>query len=231
MDLHVHTTYSDGSSEPRAVVEKAIGLGIRSLGITDHYGGLERYSIVSPARLDEYIAELKRLKQFYQDKIDVWVGLETAILDGLPFSQLNKLDYILFEDIEMNPRLGYFVSQVKPNLRIPVGMAHPQILLLEKSIDILEKEGIFIELNTHYSDRYKGNWARTVWNKLASKDICISVASDAHDIRRVGDTGDAVRFIKENGLSEKVWLDKKRQPEHSPRHVRKHSSPDPEARF
>lgn len=211
MDLHVHTIYSDGSSEPRAVIDKAVALGIKDLGITDHYGGLERYSIVSIARLDEYIAELTRLKQLYQAKIDVWVGLETAILDDLPFSQLNKLDYVVFEDIEMNPRLGYFVSQVRPNLRVPVGMAHPQILLLEKSIDILEKEGIFIELNTHYSDRYRGNWARTVWNKLASKDIHISVASDAHDVRRVGDIGDAIRFIGENNLSEKVWLPKKHQ--------------------
>ncbi len=211
MDLHVHTIYSDGSSEPRAVIDKAVALGIRHLGITDHYGGLERYSIVSIARLDEYMAELTRLKQLYQARIDVLVGLETAVLDDLPFSQLNKLDYVVFEDIEMNPRLGYFVSQVRPNLRIPVGMAHPQILLLEKSIDILEKEGIFIELNTHYSDRYRGNWARTVWNKLASKDIRISVASDAHDVRRVGDIGDAIRFIGENDLSEKVWLPKKHQ--------------------
>ena len=210
MDLHVHTTYSDASCQPGAVIDRAIALGIKDLGITDHYGGLERYSITSTRKLEEYIAELKRLKQLHQAKINLWVGLETAILDDLPFLQLNELDYVLFEDIEMNPRLGYLIRHVKPNLRVPVGMAHPQILLMEKSADIVEKEGIFIELNTHYPDRYRGNWARSVWKKLVSRDICISVASDAHNIRRVGDTGDAVRFIQENNLSEKVWLPKKR---------------------
>jgi len=211
MDLHVHTTYSDGSSGPVAMIEKAVALGIRDLGITDHYGGLERYSITSTRRLEEYIAELTSLKQLHQAKINVWVGLETAILDDLPFLQLNKLDYVLFEDIEMNPRLGYLIRHVKPNLTIPMGMAHPQILLLERSAGILEKEGVFIELNTHYPDRYRGNWARSVWKKLVSRDICISVASDAHNIRRVGDTGDAVRFIQENNLSQKMWLPKKHQ--------------------
>ena len=209
MDLHVHTTYSDGSSKPAAMIEKAIALGIKDLGITDHYGGLEQYSIVSIVGLDGYISELTRLKQLHRPKINVWIGLETAILDDLPFPQLNKLDYVLFEDVEMDPRLGYLVTHVKPNLRVPVGMAHPQILLLEKSVDIVEKEGIFIELNTHYPDRYKGNWARSVWDQLLPRDICVSVASDAHNIRRVGDTGDAMRFIKENNLSQKVWLAKK----------------------
>lgn len=210
IDLHVHTVYSDGINEPKELIDKAIALGIKDLGITDHYGDLEEYAIVSTARLDEYIAEMTSLKELYRDKINVWIGLETSILDDLPFSQLNRLDYALFEDIEMNPRLGYFIRHVKPDLKIPVGMAHPQMILLEDSVDILEKEGIFIELNTHYSDRYRGNWAKTVWNKLSSRDICITVASDAHNIRRIGDTSDAIRFIEENNLSGKLW--KKRQP-------------------
>jgi len=193
------------------MIEKAIALGIEDLGITDHYGGLEQFSIVSIPQLDEYIGELTSLKRLYHAKINVWIGLETAILDDLPFPQLNTLDYVLFEDVEMGPRLDYLVTHVQPNLRIPVGMAHPQILLLENSADILERERIFIELNTHYPDRYRGNWARSVWNKIVTRDISVSVASDAHNIRRVGDTGDALRFIQENNLSQKVWLPKKRQ--------------------
>ena len=178
------------------------------MGITDHYGGLESFSITSRAKLNQYIAELTKFKQSYQTKINLWVGLETSILDGLPFSELNELDYALFEEIETNPRLNYFISQVKSNLTIPVGIAHPQIFFLENSTHILEKEGVFIELNTHYPDRYRGTWAKTVWEKLASTNICISIASDAHDIRRVGDTSDAINFIQENNLSEKVCLPK-----------------------
>jgi histidinol phosphatase-like PHP family hydrolase len=211
MDLHVHTTYSDGSSELIAVIDKAIALDIKDLGITDHYGDLEWYSITSIAQLDEYIAELTGLKQLYQPKINIWIGLEMSILNGLPFLQLNKLDYVLFEDIEMGLRLNHLVSQVKPQLKIPVGIAHAQVILLEKSGEVLEKERIFIELNTHYPDRYRSNWARSIWHKLASRDIGISVGSDAHDIKRVGDASDAIRFMEENGLSQKLWLPSKHQ--------------------
>lgn len=206
MDLHVHTTYSDGSCEPVAVIEKAIEVGIKHLGIADHYGNLERYSIASAARLNEYITELKRLKQLCQSKLHLWLGLETSILDGLPYWQLNQLDFVLFEDIETDPRLDYFISQVKPHLRIPVGIAHTQIIFLENSFLRLEKEKIFIELNTHYPDRYRSNWARSTWQKLAATDIRISVASDAHDTNRVGDTADALKFIKETNLPLTFWL-------------------------
>jgi histidinol phosphatase-like PHP family hydrolase len=68
----------------------------------------------------------------------------------------------------------------------------------------LEKEGIFIELNTHYPDRYRSKWASLVWKKLVSKSINISVASDAHDDRRVGSTMDAIDFIEENNLEDKL---------------------------
>lgn len=36
IDLHTHTTASDGALAPRALVERAHRLGIRTLGVTDH---------------------------------------------------------------------------------------------------------------------------------------------------------------------------------------------------
>lgn len=36
IDLHIHTTASDGTDSPAAVVEKAAALGLRAIGITDH---------------------------------------------------------------------------------------------------------------------------------------------------------------------------------------------------
>lgn len=42
-DLHIHTTFSDGSDTPQAVVEKASALGLQTIAITDHdaIGGIE----------------------------------------------------------------------------------------------------------------------------------------------------------------------------------------------
>ena len=36
IDLHTHTTYSDGTDSPLALVKKAAASGITVLGVTDH---------------------------------------------------------------------------------------------------------------------------------------------------------------------------------------------------
>jgi histidinol phosphatase-like PHP family hydrolase len=208
IDLHVHTTHSDGRNNPEAVIKKAIDLGLTNLGITDHFGGLESYAIVSLQALELYVTELTQLKEQYNSQICIWLGLETAELDDLPFDYLNRLDFILFEDIEADPRLNHFVNHVQPKLTIPTGIAHPQIIFLEKTARIVEQNNIFIELNTHYPDRYNGKWASIVWNKLAAKDIKISIASDAHSLKRVGDTTHAVNYVRENNLADRLWLPK-----------------------
>ncbi|MBV1768896.1 MAG: PHP domain-containing protein, partial [Candidatus Desulforudis sp.] len=35
-DLHIHTTYSDGSDSPQKVVERAVAQGLDAIAITDH---------------------------------------------------------------------------------------------------------------------------------------------------------------------------------------------------
>ncbi len=36
VDLHVHTTYSDGTFTPEKVVEKAVEMGLKAIAVTDH---------------------------------------------------------------------------------------------------------------------------------------------------------------------------------------------------
>ncbi len=36
IELHCHTTYSDGSLTPAELVAAAVGAGVRALAITDH---------------------------------------------------------------------------------------------------------------------------------------------------------------------------------------------------
>ena len=35
-DLHIHSSYSDGTDTPKEILEKAKTLGIRNIAITDH---------------------------------------------------------------------------------------------------------------------------------------------------------------------------------------------------
>lgn len=204
IDSHTHTRYSDGLLKPKAMIEKAIEVGISHFGISDHYKKFLAASINSRGEFKRYIDELSRLKEEYSPKIALLIGLEAHILTPkLPFDEINRLDYLLFEDMEH--KLDYYLDQIRPNLAVPVGMAHPRIFSLEDSqLNIIEENRIAIEINTHYIDNYRSEAAKDVMKRMRSKEIYFWVASDAHDASRVGDTGDALNFLKENGLIDRL---------------------------
>ena len=57
IDLHTHTTASDGALEPRALVERAYRLGIRTLSVTDHdtVAGVSEAAAEAAARGMEFL--------------------------------------------------------------------------------------------------------------------------------------------------------------------------------
>ena len=57
IDLHTHTTASDGALEPRALVERAYRLGIRTLSVTDHdtVAGVSEAAAEATARGVEFL--------------------------------------------------------------------------------------------------------------------------------------------------------------------------------
>ncbi len=76
-DFHIHTTFADGKNTPEEMVLSAIDKGLRVIGFSEHSEtpldpsggmklGLER----------EYIAEIKRLREKYADKIRILCGIE-----------------------------------------------------------------------------------------------------------------------------------------------------------
>ena len=80
-DVHMHTLFShDSEAAPKEMIEGAIGKGLEMICFTDHYDkddvewGPE--SIFDP---QEYFRVLKPLKEKYQDKIDVRIGVELGL--------------------------------------------------------------------------------------------------------------------------------------------------------
>ena len=76
-DFHVHSNFSDGINNPEDIVKCALDRGIERLGISDH-----GYSVYDPDcgmhkdRIDEYGDEIRRLKEKYKGKIDLFLGIE-----------------------------------------------------------------------------------------------------------------------------------------------------------
>ena len=90
-NFHTHTTFSDGKNTPEEVILFAVENGFESLGFSDHgYTSYdERYCMKDTLG---YIKEIKRLKEKYQDKIEIYLGVEE---DSRALQNRVDFDYII----------------------------------------------------------------------------------------------------------------------------------------
>ena len=76
-NLHTHTTYCDGKDTPTEMIEAAISKGFGGIGFSGHsYMHYSPSHSMSLEGTEEYIKEIKLLKEAYKDKINVFLGLE-----------------------------------------------------------------------------------------------------------------------------------------------------------
>jgi histidinol-phosphatase (PHP family) len=74
-NYHTHTTFSDGKNTPEEIIEFAIENGIKALGFSDH-AFTEHDQRYCMKDTNGYIKEIKRLKEKYADKIQIYLGIE-----------------------------------------------------------------------------------------------------------------------------------------------------------
>ena len=99
--LHVHSVFSDGRAAPEEYVKKALSLGYRALGFTEH-SPLPFPSAFSlkMEQSDTYVRETSRLKNLYFEKIKLFRGLEFDFIPGFSdnfafWRQELQLDYAI----------------------------------------------------------------------------------------------------------------------------------------
>ena len=86
-NYHTHTFFCDGSDAPEEVVRAAVDLGFTRLGFSGHSdpaGGV-------PMDLRAYTAEIRRLQAAWQDRIEIFLGVEQDLY--APPENLRGLDY------------------------------------------------------------------------------------------------------------------------------------------
>ena len=100
-NLHTHSVYSDGKSQPREIVEEAVRQGLTTLGFSEHSPlPFDNNFSVKEANMPKYVAEIAQLKAEFKDKIDIYCGLEADYLTGVsePFAVTKEkyhLDYLI----------------------------------------------------------------------------------------------------------------------------------------
>jgi len=101
-NYHTHTRFSDGSDMPEVYIEKAIELGLESIGFSDH-APIKGYPTNWNMKLEDlevYFIKLNQLKEKYKDQIEVLIGLEIDYIPNLispksDYLQNSSLDYVI----------------------------------------------------------------------------------------------------------------------------------------
>ena len=90
-NLHTHTTFCDGRNTPEEVVRYAIDKGFASIGFSGHADTPFdlRYCMKDT---EGYVAEIKRLKEKYKERIKILLGVEE---DAYAPIADTRLDYVI----------------------------------------------------------------------------------------------------------------------------------------
>ncbi|MBO2516584.1 MAG: histidinol phosphate phosphatase [Clostridiales bacterium] len=84
-DYHVHSTFSDGKSTAEEVVLSAVGMGVDTLGFSDHsWAEQDIEGEMHPETYPLYRAEIARLKEKYKGRIRILCGIEQDYDSKLP---------------------------------------------------------------------------------------------------------------------------------------------------
>lgn len=100
-NLHTHSIYSDGKSQPREIVEEAVRQGFTTLGFSEHSPlPFDNNFSVKEADMPQYVEEIAQLKEEFKDKLDIYCALEADYLTGVsePFAVTKErylLDYLI----------------------------------------------------------------------------------------------------------------------------------------
>jgi len=229
MNLHNHTTYSNGLFSPDMIIDYAVKSGLEYVGFCDTFGSKK---ISDASTLETYINDIKKYALLNPNpKIKVLVGLEIdtsseetmQLYHDLPIHLVNRLDYLLFENVQDDEKNGMPFFQLineRKRVSVPIGLAHNDIsrnftdVNQDNLISVLESDRIFIELNDSpkYMKLSKPYYffADTFFRKIRIRDVMLSIGTDTYDVLdEVGAVKEAYNFVERMGLQRnlitKLW--------------------------
>jgi len=167
-NLHNHTVFSDGSFTPARLVQESLNGGLDALGISDHFFTKKVFHRIDMAGwcstvLPNYLQVAEETRKMEFENLKVWFGLEVdscevrlgCTIAQLPWPELNRLDYLLFEYVGETGIGGLpleRLEELRQFARVPIVLAHPnpenweETLPLNRVFDILRKCGVALEL-------------------------------------------------------------------------------------
>lgn len=194
-DLHVHSTYSDGTHSLEEIARAAKAKGYQYIAVTDHSPSLKIAKGLSEARLKEKIAEGKRVNKKLTD-IRIFIGTEVDIKnDGTldyPDTLLMQLDLVIgaihsgFKQPKEQITKRMITAMKNPYLHIIahptgrlLGEREPYDLDINQVIDMAGKTGTALEINA-YTERL--DLDDTHCMEAKQKGVKLAIGTDAHHV-------------------------------------------------
>lgn len=215
-DLHTHTIASGHyTTDTLTMIARAAkDKGLEYLGVTDHTKGIPN------AAKDDYFINLKTLSPKKLFGVNMLYGAEVNIADefghvDLSEDILKKLDYAIAslheevflphcESANTNAILNAMDNKYVNIIGHPENGAYPVnfSLICEKAKDT----DTIIELNTESirKDSYRGDQsllAKALMRECKKYDCYVSLGSDSHGQKRIGDLNDGVLLLEEIGVN------------------------------
>ncbi|MHA1105450.1 MAG: PHP domain-containing protein [Promethearchaeota archaeon] len=227
INLHVHSTYSDGKSSIEKIIKKAISEGLEYIAITDHFTNSWKANIIptldTAYKIDKYLDEVETLNLQVKEKnqnLIVLKGIEIDLgsSDGYISSLIKPLDFdiILFEYLETHESISFLkniISKWKNNVngkRLPLlGLAHfdPsyfQFSNMDILFSFLSEFNIFFEFNSRYSQYYSTKYT-PFFQKMKIREISVSIGSDSHNLSNIGNLKEPLEAIKYFSLQQQLF--------------------------
>ena len=230
MDLHNHTVWSDGADKPEDIIGNAIEHNLNMVGITDHFCHANNRSL-GFEKIKHYISKISKLREKYCDKIEVLIGLEISYSyllknhEILPYDTLNKLDYILLENLDYIPSTTRLenVGVLLNKFDCQKGLAHTDLMRLSERLqtqggldyvlDFVKSNELFWEINIEsdhpiffdlLQQQSNDKKTKVFIDAVKARRIPVSVGSDTHslvhyDFGRLKRANDIARMLNLSG--------------------------------
>ncbi len=197
-DLHIHSTYSDGTDSIELIALYAKKIGYEYVGIADHSQSLRVARGLSEERINKKIKEVESINKKFSD-FRIFCGTECDILpDGsLDYSNniLKKFDFVCAA-IHTNFKMGlkeatnrivkgmeneYVSFLAHPTCRI-IRRREPFELDVDKIFEVAKDTDTYLEINA-FPDRLDLN---DIHSKQAKeKGTSFVIGTDAHNIKHL----------------------------------------------
>ncbi len=238
LNLHIHSTYSDGNNSVSQIVSSALDKGLDYICITDHFTNSWKADVIpnlnSLDKIEMYLEEIAQFQGYLceeERQMALFKGIEIDLSSTGKFIINNilptKFDIILFEyleDIEgitfIKKIINLWKRKTKNSKDFPlIGLAHfdPSLFAINGMnilIDFLTQNQIFFEFNSSYPQFYSQKYC-SFFDQLKERNILVSIGCDSHHISTLKDIEEAYDRIKlfklEDNLINLIQiLDKKR---------------------